>query len=820
MKRHVFYPVILILLCFWLPGNTFAANIITAQSGNWGSGSTWVGGVVPTKYDSVTILSGNTVIVESSGKNCHDLTVESGGFLYTNNSSTGSNPRYLYVYGNIHCDGTIGNGSTYDLIGFNIEGDTCRITGTGSFDASRFRKYLNDFDTTTLVISRPVNLRVGGTALYNNRSGTVFQVIIETGDTLNLVGDGTNPGNLAIDGMNGAASSTGGGSVTVEGILMVSGILYLTTNNTSNPVSVTISPGGIIETAGISCPNSGNAGHTLTIEDGGILNLTSTGWGMIGFTNNSYNFLPGSTVRYSGDSVQVIGNPANYHHLILSGPGTKTLLSSMTFGGNLSIEEGAVLEIEAANSLTVSGNCSLAGTGCLVLKSPADSGVTASFIPEGTVSGSGTAQVERFIKKYQSADDSRYHMLSAPITNQEIQPGFVADPPEQGCDFYRWSEPEGTWINSKDVSGAWNTSFQQGDNRNFIPGRGYLIAFPEDELKAFTGQLITGDVSPIITFTEGDFSGFNLVGNPFSSALTAEVHSWSKSNVDNAVWVWDGEAGNYKSWNGNVGTLTEGIIPAMQGFIVHANGPGPSLTIPASSRVHDAQTYYKTMSSSTLKLHIESGRMNDGIVIQFHEGSTNGFDTLLDVLKYFGAPQAPQLFTMAGESFLSVDVRPYAGTGMKINLGFIAGEEGDYKFTASGMDGFTGGEDIFLEDRLEQKIIKLGSYPSYFFTSAAGYYPDRFQIRFGHPAGEDEGMSNGVIWATTDKNCILLHGLEKEFQPVPVYLFDLEGHALLVGSVDRQHNLIETDLPDGIYILVVYDHPRPLTIKVHLSDKY
>ncbi|MBE0646628.1 MAG: hypothetical protein IH596_02470 [Bacteroidales bacterium] len=817
MKRIGYYPVLLLIVFLWLPGEMMAATIVSAKSGNWGSADTWEGGVVPTKNDSVTILSGDTVIVESSGKSGYTLTVESGGVLYANNSSTGSNPRYVYIYGDILCNGVIGNGSTYDLIGFNIEGDTCEITGSGVFDASRIRKYLNDFDTTTLIIHRLVTLRIGGTALYNNRSGTVFQVIIQAGDTLNCCGDGITSGNVAIDGINGAASSTGGGSITVNGTLMVSGILYLTNSNSSNPVSVTISNGGVIKTASISCPNSGNSGHSFTIEGGGILNLTDAGWGEIGFSNNTYSFLLGSTVIYSGDT-QTVGNPANYHHLTLSGNGTKTVHSDMVFGGDLVIYEGAVLEVDAGTNLTVTGNCSLSGTGCLILKSPANSGPTASFIPNGGVSGTATVQMERYLTKYLNPDDSRYHMLSAPVAGQGIQPGFVADPPESGTDFYRWGETEGAWMNCKDESGNWNTSFQAGDNRTFIPGMGYLIAYPEDALKLFNGTLITSDLSPAITYTEGDYAGYNLIGNPYSSALDAGIDSWVKSHVDNAVWVWDGEAGNYKSWNGNAGNLTNGIVPAMQGFFVHGNGPDPSLTIPASSRVHANQVFYKEAPQNTLNLTLFHGDRNDGITLSINDLSNSEYSPLEDVLKRYGALDAPQLFWIEEDTYLSVNVRPGNVTGLILPIGFIADADGEYLFSFDGMESFPNGEDIFLEDHSEQKSINLRLHSDYRFQASAGYDATRFTIRIGNPASVFEKEPDRIISFSIEEKRIIIHGLELDECPVRVCLFNLTGILVTAESVDATDPVVETDLHDGIYIVKIISTGHTVTGKVFLHD--
>jgi len=819
MKRFRISSVLLLASGFLLPCCLVAADISSAQSGNWGSTSTWSGGEIPTENDNVTIMDGHTVVVEASGKRCWNLTVNAGGKLYTNNSSTGSYPRYIYVYGDILCHGQIGNGVTYDRIGFNIEGTFCTISGSGTFNASRIRKYKNDHDSTTLTVSMNLSLDYGGTAFYNNKSSTVFNLIIDDGYTLSVPGDGISAGNIAIDGINGAASSTGGGSITVDGTLLISGILYLTNSNSANPVSVTIHDGGVIETASISCPNSGASGHTFMIASGGKLILTSGDWGEIGFTNNSYIFESGSTVEYSADTEQTVGNPSCYHHLIISGTGLKTINTDMVMGGNLTIKDGATLEVDAGISFTIGGDCSLLGAECMLLKSPADSGATASFIHNGAISGNGTVTIERYIKKYQSTDDSKYHMVSSPVTVQAIQPAFVGNPPEGEIDFYRWEESTETWINCKDGTGAWNTAFQAGDNRDFIPGRGYLLAYPEDETKSFTGSLNIGDHSPGITYTTGIYAGFNLTGNPFTSALNGEIDSWVKSNVDNAIWVWDGEAGNYKSWNGSMGTLTDGIIPAMQGFFVHANGPSPSLIIPALSRVHASQTFYKITPANTLLITVKMNQLIDGVVIHCNDSASAAYDVTCDVLKMFGSQYAPQIFIEEDEIYLSVDVRPMGASGWCIPLGFIAGTTGEHQLVAEGIETFETGENIYLEDHLEQQIINLRTDQDYSFYAGKGFTSDRFTIRFGEPAALSETENTQHIAIIVKDNVLIINGLNDSDCSTYIQLFDLTGKIVYAQSVNSDKNHIETTVPAGYYLVRIDTGKEIMTRKIYLSGK-
>jgi len=807
------------LMALWLQPAAWtecrATDIVTAQSGSWTSSSTWVGGVVPVQGDQATIKNGHTITIPSSGtKTCTNLVVESGGKLYAN---TGGSQRYVDVYGNITCDGIIGNGTTADGISFNIEGASCLVSGSGAFDAARIRKNTSLNPSTILTIAMDMNLRYNGTALFNNKSATNFHVVINAGCTLNCPGNAGTPGNICIDGTNASNGSSYGGSVTVNGTMNVGGILYLTTDNNSTAytVSFTISNGGLVNTGSVVCSNSGSAGHTTTIHDGGKLNFTSGDWGCPGFTYNYYYIYPASTVEFSG-AAQNIGNPSSYGHLLISGTGEKTVSpGDLAVNGDLTIQSGCSLVIPQSRAVTLEGNLYNNTADGLVLKAGSASAAPGSFIQNGSVGGTGTVKVEKFISPYLSTNDPNYHFISSPVASQDIQPEFVCDPPESSTDFYRWDEPSAVWVNSKTSGGAWNTAFQPGDDRSFRPGIGYLVAYASDVVKSFSGLIRNSGLDAALTFTGGgDYAGYNLLGNPFTSAINADIHNWAKTNVQNAVWVWDPVTGNYKTWNGLTGTLDGGLIPAMQGFFVKASGPSPALTIPSSSRTHGNQPAYKSTGPLVLRISLAGHTYSDEAVLYIPRPLAGPPDSMFNVGKLMGFRDAPQLYFLDSQQLLSV-LQADSMQGDRIfPMGIHKGSSDTLSFKFSGIESFSAEDAFYFEDRLEGRILDLRETVFYEFVSHQACENSRFYLHYKRAAGTSAQSLVNRVRMYVVKGELRIEGPDDIMDFEGLAVFDMGGRKVLERRVPPGVSRIPLNLAPAWYLVRLMTGKATITKKL------
>lgn len=438
------------------------------------------------------------------------------------------------------------------------------------------------------------------------------------------------------------------------------------------------------------------------------------------------------------------------------------------------ISDKAFISLESGSNLVLENGAGIYLT--------SDATGTSSLIDDQniTLSGSGTIEVERYIPQY--VGSAGWHILSSPISSQAIRPEFVANgnPVPGNDDFYKWDELTNFWINTKDDDGNWNTNFED----NFVVGQGYLVAYESNVSKTFTGTLNSGDftynssTSPAITYTANEGEGWNLMGNPYPSAI--DWDELSKTNIDASVYVYDGDAGQYISWNGTVGALTDGIVPPMNGFFIKASS-GASFSIPNTSRLHTTTNFYKNTLNDLIVLSIEGNGFADKTYIHFNENATTGFDRQFDAYKLFGIEEAPQLYTSTGEANLSINEFPYS-IEESIPLNLRTGDDGFYTIILN--EGTTWNSDVlFLHDLKDDINVNLMQSNQYEFYAEKEDEPERFRLYFQATGAIDEYNPLQEVIIRYDNGALIIHnptGAELELA-----VFDLCGRLLIKAKIDK-----------------------------------
>ena len=482
-------------------------------------------------------------------------------------------------------------------------------------------------------------------------------------------------------------------------------------------------------------------GYGVCIDDVSVLDAFETEMLWTGAVDNDWNDVgnwSGSLLPAAANNLTIPGSPSG-------GNFPETNSGSGVECNDLTIQTGAHLHIPADKSMTVNGTLTNHnGPSGLVIKSTSNS-ATGSLIHS-------TPNVEATVEKY--VTHSQWHFIGSPVES-EVAGVFKLSGGHSDVYLKTHDEATNTW-------GDWIVPVSTPLER----GRGYEVwvgnaGFAQDEVFEFDGELNAGDLttgagSPTfydLQYTSG--RGLNLIANPYPSALEADIDTWTKTNIDNSVWVWtgiSGSGGNYRYWNGTDGTnsngwgtLDGGIIPAMQAFFVLANSSNPSLTIPQSNRVHSAQAYYKDDARpNTIRLDVEGNGYSDAMFVSFNLDATEGYDGQFDVFKLYGLYEAPQLYSIVPGEILSINSLPQLEDYTNVQLGFECDASETFTIEASELESFEENLTIYLEDTKEAILHNLSETNTYYFDHQAGDDPQRFILHFGAPNNIPELTGNHV----------------------------------------------------------------------------
>ncbi len=394
---------------------------------------------------------------------------------------------------------------------------------------------------------------------------------------------------------SGSAATSNPGNTNNATIIVGDGDVVTIASSTSivNQASVQVNvsstlrvgSGGILTTGSKSITGTGTfevTSGTLQIgSPAGISSSGSTG----NIQTNSRTFSTSGSYTYNGSVAQIVGTglPTSVNNLTINNSSGVTLDNNVEVNGTLSLTSG-VLIIESGNNLIA--NTKSIGSGKLRMKR--------------TISGSNGW---RLLSSPLSSD---YADLFDAITTQgysgsslgnapidSLQPNvlyYVESYP--GTDNQRWRAPSNASASTQNGRGLYTYIFG-----NIASDSRYNNPLPVD--LTVEGQEPSGAVDFGVTYTVAADSGWNLVGNPYTSTIDwDDSGNWTKTNIDNTIYIWDYTTSQYKTWNGITGDLGDGLISPFQGFWVKANDVSPTLTIEEDAKTTNGDFVGKIVSGN------------------------------------------------------------------------------------------------------------------------------------------------------------------------------------------------------------------------------
>jgi hypothetical protein len=301
-------------------------------------------------------------------------------------------------------------------------------------------------------------------------------------------------------------------------------------------------------------------------------------------------------------------------------------------------------------------------------------------------------------------------------------------------------------------------------------------------------------------------SGYNLIGNPYPSVISAENFiADNEANIEGTIYFWrrrnnvagTGDTGSfYATYTSLGGTGTSeasdssdapnGFIQVGQGFLVQAKPAGTEVVFQNSLRQFEEfdDQFFRTNSPIIeiekhriwLNLTNASGVFSQ-LLVGYAEGATNGIDNGFDG-KFIKDTEVALTSLIDYQEFsIQAKALPFANEDT-IPLGFKVVVAGQYTISLNDFDGlFDEEQGIYLYDNVSQTIHDLKE-SAYVFAAESGVQNDRFQLRF---TNETLGIQNPF-----DAKAVVVSAKENRINIEAgsiimnnVALFDIQGRKLL-----------------------------------------
>lgn len=629
--------------------------------------------------------------------------------------------------------------------------------------------------------------------------------------------------NVEITGVN---VGTPGGNITLKNngtfIIKPNGVFLINNYAIVGPAgtqSVTVEGLGVFSTGDVDGFNGGTGATTTSIRND-VENII---------------LMPASTVNYSRDNpLQNITHFAPYYaNLNVSGSGIKTLQSPTltTVNENLDVVSGKLLvEVDkvitvnkAVKISTTSGEFEIENNGQLIQIDEVDTNVGVG----NNFKVNRIAKVKNFDYVYWSASASGMDVSTLPNNNRYYWDPIYTNP--NGTQGY-WLPATGTMLRGRGYISRFS---------NASPTVPVATAVSLVGSTPFNGQFSTG-------ISRGTTAGINdclnLIGNPYPSALDADLFLAANPVIEGSVRIWmhgnslaaiaspfyqnftsNYTINDYIIYNGTAATVPaafSGDIASGQGFFVRmleaGETSGSSAT--ATSSVNFKNSFRKAFDGSLLN-NTEFYKTNTAnvtseksriwldlispdntvskIVVGYVAGATAAKDRLYDAV-----------IDVSGFSFYSVcEDYPLAIQGRalpfevtdSVPLGVVVQTAGAHTIAISSVDGLfsSDNQNIYVEDLVLGKThnIKLSPYT---FQTDAGTFNNRFVLKYTTESlSTNEVALQSNLAIAISENQVMLKASE---EMANVKFYDMLGRLVYSSKINSTEFTTDAIQTNGVLV--------------------
>lgn len=439
---------------------------------------------------------------------------------------------------------------------------------------------------------------------------------------------------------------------------------------------------------------------------------------------------------------------------------------------SLVVNNGFTATIAASNFINVQNNITMVGTGNLIVE---DNGSLVQVSDTGVNTGSISVNRIHTVKKFD------YVYLASPVFNFPLT---SVSPTTSTEHLWKWIPTVGGFF------GNWANTTE-----NMITGKGYIVRGPSGFSNVTAADhtvpyrnvpnngIVTVDVerggytganypnpNPLIIDPVTRFDdNWNLVGNPYPSAIDAKAFMTYNTNIEGVIRIWThgnlpsaaitnpfygSFAYNYRASDFILYNLTgpsvqngyNGFIPSGQGFFVAMlDGAADAsqkvyFNNAMRSKTFDNSQFFRLTSHSHANSESDKNRIwldlvgpNETVsrtMIGYVDGATTSKDRLYDAVLKFNGNQ--DFYSLIDGEPMNIQGRPVPlNRRDRVPLGLKVNANSTYKIAIASVDGsfMNSNRPIYLEDKELQIIHNLKLEP-YTFVTSSGRFDDRFVLRF------------------------------------------------------------------------------------------
>lgn len=443
----------------------------------------------------------------------------------------------------------------------------------------------------------------------------------------------------------------------------------------------------------------------------------------------------------------------------------------------------------------------------------------------------GAIEVQRTAQPMRRYD---FTYWSSPVGNQTLHD---LSPVTQQDKYYSFNAENGNW--QQHLNGSIEME----------KGKGYIVRAPQDfDLSVpavfsarFFGTINNGIVSVPVAIQNGQSYGWNLIGNPYPSAIRIDdflslpenenlfeqtVYLWTHNSELNSTTGYQYLADDYAAYNFTGGisarpsgatslnsVTPSGNIASGQSFFIKAKANGTAVFNNSVRSISYNNEFYRTTNAAAVGGYIEKNRIwlniqNDKgafkqTLLGYVTGATNDYDSKYDGVNLNGNSYM-NFYSINNATNYSIQGRslPF-NTNDQIPMGYYCSMAGIYQISIDHVDGIFVGHDVsvYLEDQLLGVVQNLKLSP-YKFNSESGTFNNRFVLRYTESAltSTQFATDNGVTVAV-QSNKLMVQSLNNAVQQIVVN--DILGKELYRQTNINQEVFETTKITASQQIIIV-----------------